>query len=156
MLSSPYCTPKHPSPRNTVDLNKFKHDEGIASEGVWFEFDDAKLKIASSECRKYRNVLARQAAKKTKRSLRKDPATQDALLIDAMAEAILIDFKNINIAGQPLANTLENRKLILQSPEIRDFIAEQMQDVSNFQREQEQEETEQVGEPSGGGLPTAT
>lgn len=122
-----------------MDLNELRIDDTLGSEGVWIPYgEDVEFLIASAESPAYKKAVAKHTKRKNPRKVRNDAATMDAILIESMAEALLLNFKGITDGGKPLKNTLENRKKVLgTSAELRNYIASEAQDVANFQQEGE-------------------
>lgn len=124
-----------------MEFSTLKTDATLETEGVWKTYDDASFKIAGVNSPKYQRALRRHAATATAGKIKNDPATQDKLLIEAMTDAILQEWKgNVKMNGKQLAVTRENKTILLSIPTFRNWVAEQMQEIENFQAEKAAEE----------------
>ena len=119
-----------------MDLNALKTDSTLSASGVWLEYEDARLKIASATSPAYKRAIA-QAVRTLSQRQQRDPGELQRVTAEAMAKHILLDFQGLTERGKPLANTPENRAKILAIEPLRDWIALQAQDLSNFQREED-------------------
>jgi hypothetical protein len=123
-----------------MELNEITTDATLETEGVWRKFEDAEFRIAGSNSPRYQRSLRRHAQSATAK-LKTDPATQDRMLIEAMADTILIEWKGkVTLKGKQLAVTRENKVTLLSVPFFRNWVAEQMQDISNFRAAADAEE----------------
>lgn len=123
-----------------MKFTDFQGDNLKETNGVWLEFDDAKFLIAANQNPNHRKVQTR-LSKKNQRALRTgDDAAQDGIVIEAMAEAIVLGWENINDgAGQPFSYSKENAiKLLTSTPLIREFCAMESMRLSNFQDKKEE------------------
>lgn len=135
-----------------MELNEHKID-GAKIDGIWTDFYDdpeAKFLIASTERTAYKKRIAALARKASPAKLRSDPTVMERITIQAMAEAILLDFKGVQEGGKALPNTTENRVKLLEVPSIRDFVSNQALDIANFQSGGEAEDASDL--KSGGGV----
>lgn len=140
-----------------MELNELLTDENLAAKGKWLKFGtDAELLIASSNSPKYKSAIRRHTANQPKHKLRTDGKLQDKIVAEAIADAILLDFRGITKDGQPLQNTRENRLLLLTSAPVLEFVANEMENLANFQEEAAQEEAETLGKQPSGGSDTVT
>jgi hypothetical protein len=120
-----------------MDLSELRTDKEKV-EGVWLKYgEDAEFFIASTESKTYTKALGKLTKKYQPHKVRNDPATQLKIAKEAMAEALLLDFRGITDGGKPLKNTIENRRTILEVDAVRSWIADQAQDIANFQTEGE-------------------
>ncbi len=134
-----------------MDINQHTINDEKAN-GTWFDFyedEDVKFKIASTESSAYKKAIAKLSRKINPSKLRKNPTLMQQVTAAAMADAILIDFKGVTDKGKALKNTLENRKKLMEIPAIRDFIGEQSTDLANFETGGEAEDTASLKSDAG-------
>lgn len=119
-------------PRQIMDIKQLKTP---LENTAWIDGPEgAKFHIRSTEAPQYRQkilALGRQHQHRIKR----DPKLQQELTIQTMAESILIGWEGVTDNGAPLPCTPENKKLLLEIPEIRDLISTESQDLANFRLE---------------------
>ena len=109
--------------------------------GVWIDYgDDAAFLIASADSKPYQRAMAKVTKKYAPHKVRKDTQIQTEIAVESMAQALLLDFKGVNEKGKPMKNTLENRRKILATTVLRNWIADQATDISNFNAEGEAED----------------
>lgn len=124
-----------------MDFSTLKTEPALEKDGVWKKFDDAEFRISGVNSPAYQRALRRHGAAVTQSKLKNDPATQEKLLIEAMADSILQDWKgNVKMNGKNLPVTRENKIILLSIPTFRNWVAEQMQEIENFQAEKAAEE----------------
>ena len=124
-----------------MEFSTLKTEPTLEKEGVWKKYDDAEFRIAGVNSPAYQRALRRHGSGITSSKLKNDPAVQDKLLIEAMADAILQEWKgNVKMNGKNLAVTRENKIILLSIPIFRNWVAEQMQEIENFQAEKAAEE----------------
>jgi hypothetical protein len=124
-----------------MEFSTLKTEPTLEKEGVWKKYDDAEFRIAGVNSPAYQRALRRHGSGITSSKLKNDPAAQDKLLIEAMADAILQDWKgNVKMNGKQLPVTRENKIILLSIPVFRNWVAEQMQEIENFQAEKAAEE----------------
>lgn len=120
-----------------MELNTVTTAAALELEGVWRRFEDAEFLIAGANSPKFQRALRRHGASVSANKLKHDIPTQEKLMIDSMADAILNDWRgNITLNGKKLAPTRENKITLLNIPAMRNWIADQMNDVANFQQEE--------------------
>lgn len=119
-----------------MDLTRYKTDTALENQGTWIEGPEgSRFLIRSADSKQYRRALLQAARKESATKLRKDPEAQRRLTVDAMAEAIILDWQGVEQDGQPLPCTVENRKALLEITELRELIATEAQDTANFRSE---------------------
>lgn len=127
-----------------MKLETLLTDEKQAAAGKWLKLDDAELLIASSNNHKYRAALRANSKGISKHKLKHDEKTQDTFYMGSLVDAIFLDFRGIEFNGKPLANTRENRLLILKAKPVLDFVEEQMDNLANFQAEEAEAEAQDL------------
>lgn len=124
-----------------MDFATITTDKTLEKEGVWKTYEDAEFKIAGVNSPAYQRALRRHGATISASKIKNDPAVQDKILIEAMADGILLDWKgNVKMKGKNLPVTRDNKIVLLSIPVFRTWIAEQMQEIENFQSEKAAEE----------------
>lgn len=130
-----------------MDLNTFKTNAEKSDEGVWCPVDaSTDIKIARYGNRTFQRALKR-VMKPHKVMIDRgtlDDDTADALLVEAMAEGILIDWRGMTQAGEPLEYTKSAAIKVLLDKNLRDFrelVVSLSQDMQLF-RDEEIEEAE--------------
>lgn len=112
-------------------------------QGKWFDFQESKFLIASSSSLKFVRALTR-LNKPHRRQLERgmmDPAEQQKVLIQAMAQAILLDWQNVkDKSGADVPFSPEAASKALKSPMLREFVMEISADLSNFKEEDTDED----------------
>ena len=119
-----------------LELNDLTLDPKRAEEGEWKEFRGAQLLIASTDSPRYKGVMA-QLARKHKLDLEDDnPKFADViqdLTCEALAEAVLLDWKDLAISGKPIPYAKNVAKqILLSAPAVRTFVEEVAGRASNF------------------------
>lgn len=124
-----------------MDLNTFKTNVVKSDEGVWCPVDaTTDIKIARYGNRTFQRALKR-VMKPHKVMIDRgtlDDDTADRLLVEALAEGILIDWKGMTQAGKPLEYTHAEAVKVLMNKELRDFrelVVSLSQDMQMFRDE---------------------
>lgn len=120
-----------------MELTTVTTAANLELEGVWRKFEDAEFLIAGANSPKWQRALRRHGASVSSSKLKNDIPTQENLVIQAMADAILLDWRgNVTMKAKKLAPTRENKIVILSIPTMRNWITDQMNDIANFQQEE--------------------
>lgn len=112
--------------------------------GSWTDFRGAKFLIAHSGNMRFQRAMQRMQ-KPFRRKIEKnemDPADQKRILIQALAEAILLDWKDVaNSTGQGVPYSRELAiKALTNDDELREFVMEYSLDLANFKEAEEEYE----------------
>lgn len=126
-----------------MDLGKtFGTSDKLENEGVWIDLGEgAAIKVARAGNRANQRLLRKLAAphRVALRSGKLPDDVMERITVQAMAETILIDWKNIEFEGRPLAYSVENATRVLSAlKDFRDYVADQAADMSHFQAEREE------------------
>lgn len=125
-----------------MDINSMTDLAARAEEGTWVQYEDAEFLIRSASSKAYRRALQKASKGKSNHRLTKDLEVAEKFGVEALADGILIDWKNITENGKQLECTRENKiKLLQVAYPIRDFIATQAQDFANFEAEKEEDDS---------------
>ncbi len=125
-----------------MDLSDFKTDVTASEDGVWIDIDsDASVKVARANNKKFRKRL-QQLTAPYKRLIEQDKISDDKLdelLVIALAECVLLDWRGLSVNGENIEYSRENAIKILSDPayvDFRDYIVSLSQDADVF-REKE-------------------
>lgn len=115
-------------------------------DGVWAEFEGSKFLIVHTGNIKFQRAMARLQAPH-RRKIEKnqmDPGEMKTLLCRAMAEALVLDWKEVKGKnGQDAAFSKENVETALKhNDSFREFVMEFSGDLNNFR----EEEVKELGE----------
>jgi len=121
-----------------MDLNLFKTDEKKSDEGVWCPVDAVtEIKIARYGNRVFQRAL-KNAMKPYKQLIDRgaiDDDTADRVLVTAIADGILLDWRGMTRNGKELPYSREEAVKILLDKSLRDFralVVELSQDMQMF------------------------
>lgn len=123
-----------------MDLKKFKTDKNLEIEGVWFNIDETcRLCVARFGNDRFKELMSKKA-RPYKQSIRNDTlpeALYDKLLVDAMAETILLGWENLEENGQPVPYSVENAKrLLTEYKDFRDLVSNFSNEAAAFKAEE--------------------
>lgn len=119
-----------------MDLNAYRTDRAAEEEGVWVNLDgQTSVRVARSNSKRFAEALNKYR-KPHRQAIRSGTLSEDqadAVIVAAVAEAVLLDWKGLKEDGKDVPATLENRTRVL--TEYRDFrnvVAELAADMANF------------------------
>lgn len=121
---------------------KFDADLNECETGIWVDFEGSSFLVAHISNMKFQRALARlqQPHRKKLESGGLDPQVQREVICKAMAEAILLDWKNVgsvNEAHSGIKYTSANAfTALLKNTEFRDFISEVATNLSNYRAQE--------------------
>lgn len=143
-----------------MDINKFKLDEKLEVEGVWKELGDgARVKVAASNNPAFRELFRKKTEPYTdaiRRGLL-DEETSQRIMVEVMAETILIEISGFTDQGKELKSNLENKvRLLKDYRPFRDMIASIADQMENFKKKEEEKALGNSPKGSGGTSNTAT
>jgi len=128
-----------------MDLSELQTDQKAALEGSWIQYDDAKFLIRHTNTKEYRKAIQRAGKGKAPSQLRKSVEAQTKFGIEVIVNAVLLDWQGLTKDGKDYPFNKENAiELLTLSEALRNFIAEEAQEVSNFQREGEADDAAAV------------
>jgi len=132
------------------DVKKlFGTDAKKEQEGVWRDdiAEDIKIKIARIGNPNYQKKF-QTLSKPHRRAIRRGTLSDDVaekLLIQCLAETIVLDWKNIEVNGKPFPYSVENAiKLLTDLPELRNTINDIANELEGYQAEDEEEAVENL------------
>lgn len=109
------------------------------TEGTWTKFGDSKFKVASSSSTKFQRALNRLQAPYRKKIDKGtlDPKISKDLLCEAMADALIVDWKDVVSAEGPVEYSPEvAKRALMNNDDLREFLLEYSQDIQNFRDEE--------------------
>lgn len=125
---------------------QFDADNPKIDEGIWKEFRGSKFLIAHLTNMKFQRALAKhqQPYRKKLENGTLDPKVQRNVLAKAMAEGILLDWKDVVNKEKVATPYTPEAALValVKSSDLRDFVTEVAANLSLFV----EEETEELGE----------
>lgn len=125
-----------------MDLNKqFNVDTSLEEKGVWIQMDEeTKVLIARNGNAKYREVMTRRTAP-FKAAIRNNilpEKTAEKILIEAMADAILLGWEGMKENGAEIPYTRDKAvEMLTKYKEFRDFISETASQVELYKQQED-------------------
>ncbi len=127
-----------------LDLKKeYAVDKNKEIDGVWQDFGSgARMKIARIGNPEYQKVF-QKISKPHRKSIRRGTLADDVaekLLVEAMADSILLDWDGVEEGGQVLPYNKENAmRILLEYKDLRDQVTEIANEMESFRAEEDQE-----------------
>lgn len=120
-----------------MNLKYLRTNAAAETEGVWLEFMGAQFKLASAASPAYRAALTKHGRKHSPHEIRRNTELADTINREAMADAILLDWKgDVNDGDEALeAANREHRIRLLQVRPFAEWVASECQNIANFQTE---------------------
>lgn len=140
-----------------MDLNAFEVDTDLSQEGVWCDIADARLKVARYGNKKFQDALkiAMTPYKRLVEQGRLNDDIAEKILIEAIANHVLLGWENLSVNGKHLDYTVDNAIWILSQPEYKDFrelVISMAQEADLFRKEEVKETVEKLLNGSNGML----
>lgn len=136
-----------------MDLYKtYGTDEDLETEGVWTEWtNDSKVKLGRIGGVAF-NRVQRQKMRRMRTGFRADSEMQDKILVEVLAETVLLDWKGfVDADGKALKYSKDAAvKVLTDLPTFRDDIVAAASDMSLFQAEDEADAEKNSPTPSSG------
>lgn len=126
-------------------FTEYATNEALENEGTWMEVGAAKFLVARSGNKNYARKLSKAVERHRKQLDRKDDAADklsEQIMVDVMAETILLGWEGVAFKGEALPYSVENAKQLLRIKDFRTTIAELADDFDAFKAEQEREQGE--------------
>jgi hypothetical protein len=100
-----------------ADLGKVRINVDLSTEGVWLPYiEDIELRIARNGNPRYEECVQRLVQNNP------DLTRAESEVVDrAMAETVLLDWKNVQVNGEDIPYSVEKAYEFLSDPELRDF-----------------------------------
>lgn len=118
-----------------MDLKDHKTDKTKSAAGVWLTYDGAQFKLAATGTPEYTRAMAKAARKHPTHKVRKDAALAANIAREALADAVVLDWKGVTDQGKEVPCTRENKLALLDIEAFREWVSTEAQDVANFQAE---------------------
>ncbi len=130
-----------------MDLNDFKTNQVAEEKGTWVDFgNECELLIARSgnkQWRKHWKKISKPYEKQITRKTLSDEKA-DVLIIDAMANTILLGWKNLMNNGEVIVYSVSKAKEVLQIKDFREAVSEVSTSMESFQVQLDEEDTEDL------------
>ena len=124
----------------------FATDEQLECTGVWHELDKAsgaRVRVARSGNRAYAKALT-QAVELNRTALDAGgelaEARSDAILVEVMAQTVLLDFEGLSYRGQTMPYSQANARVLLGVKDFRKRISQWAEDASRYRAQLELEQ----------------
>ena len=124
-----------------MDISKFQTNKSAEEEGIWVDVDGngTKVKVARINNPRYKKYF-QKITKPYKRQIRNGTLAEELaekLLVDALANTILIDWQGFTKGGEPFPYSVDNARSFLQeSADFRDFVSDAANEMENFRSEE--------------------
>ena len=120
-----------------MDISKFQTNKSMEEEGVWVDVDGngTKIKVARVNNPRYKKYF-QKITKPYKRQIRSGTLSEDLaekLLVDALANTILLDWQGFTKDGESFPYSVDNaRAFLAESPDFRDFVSDAANEMENY------------------------
>lgn len=131
-------------------FTKFATDENLEIVGAWHNLDlkgESRIRVARMDNPKHTQVTAKLyadnaealAAEKEGDRTKPESLTRQ-ILVEGMAEAVLLDWEGISYKGKVLKYSKENAKLVMQHKDFLELVLRVASDIENFRLKEEAEQ----------------
>jgi len=124
-------------------FKEFGTDAKKESEGVWHDVGGGgKILVARAGNRKHARLLSREVEKNQRTlDLKTDAAddVSDLIMIDVMAQTILLGWSGLKFKGADLPYSTENAKMLLGIKDFRALVSRVSNDLDNYRAAHEAE-----------------
>lgn len=121
-----------------MDFNRFKTDASAENDGVWIDLGDgAKIKVARAGNRKNSDLFTRLTngdpdyKRKEKLGTLTD-AEYEPILLQVIADTILLDWEGFTEDGKPVPYSRENALRLLSFRDFRKAVQDASAEAANF------------------------
>jgi hypothetical protein len=127
-----------------MDISKFQTSKSAEEEGIWVDVDGngTKVKVARINNARYKKYF-QKITKPYKRQIRNGTLAEELaekLLVDALANTILLDWQGFTKEGADFPYSVDNARSFLQeSADFRDFVSDAANEMENFRGEELEE-----------------
>jgi hypothetical protein len=124
-----------------VEFNDFKSDKKKSQDGVWKPCGNGRILIASTNSERYKEVMRRLLAPhEIGLALgTMDEQTSQDILIQALAEGVLLGWEGFTENGEAVTYTPENAfRLMKDAPLFRAFVEKEANNLDNFRFKKEE------------------
>lgn len=123
---------------------QFATDESLENNGTWFPIgDDSRVLVARSDNRAYAKMLTKlveQGRKTLDLGGEVADKKSDEIMIEVMANTILLGWESLSFKGEDLEYSVENAKTLLSVKDFRKLIAQFADDTAAFKMKAEVEQ----------------
>ena len=123
-------------------FKEFAVDESKENEGVWHALCEGRMLVARAGNRRYARMLSREVEKHQRELDAKTDAADalsDKIMIDVMANTILLGFEGLTFKGAPLAYSVENAKMLLSVKDFRSLVNARANEFDAYRAVQEED-----------------
>lgn len=121
---------------------QYATDETLENNGTWFELGaGAEVLVARAGNRKYGKLLTKEVERARKvLDLADDvaEAKSDEIMVDVLANTILLGWKGLQYKGEAIEYSVENAKKLLAHKDFRKAVAQFADDVEAYKIKEEQ------------------
>jgi hypothetical protein len=127
-----------------MDISKFQTNKSAEEDGIWVDVDGngTKIKVARINNARYKKYF-QKITKPYKRQIRNGTLAEELaekLLVDALANTILLDWQGFTKEGTDFPYSVDNARVFLQeSADFRDFVSDAANEMENFRAEELEE-----------------
>jgi hypothetical protein len=120
-----------------MDISKFQTNKSAEEDGVWVDVDGngTRIKVARINNARYKKYF-QKITKPYKRQIRNGTLSEDLaekLLVDALANTILLDWKGFTKEGQDFPYSVDNaRSFLAESADFRDLVSDAATEMETF------------------------
>lgn len=121
----------------------YASDETKEIDGVWVDIGDSQFLIARSGNPNYVKKLSKDYERNQKALDRKDEAADklsEKLMVNVLAETILLDWKNVQFKGADFPYSKENATTLLGIKDFRKVVVQAADDFNAYRSVQEAEQ----------------
>ncbi len=130
-----------------MDIKNFKTNQDLEENGKWEEFENGcRLLIARAGNKKWKEYW-KKISKPYRKQIKRETLSEEKgneLIINAMAQTILLNWENLLNDGVPLEYSKENAIMVLSIPDFRETVSEISQSMEAFQAELDEEDKEDL------------
>jgi hypothetical protein len=127
-------------------FKQFATDDSLENNGTWFEIGGgASLLVARNGNRKYARIISKLVEQHRKVLDLDDELSEkknEEIMIEAMANALLLGWKNIEYKGEKLEYSVENAKKLLAIRDFRSLVMRLSDDTNAYRLKEEEEQGE--------------
>jgi hypothetical protein len=127
-------------------FKQFATDDSLENNGTWFEIGGgASLLVARNGNRKYARIISKLVEQHRKVLDLDDELSEkknEEIMIEAMANALLLGWKNIEYKGEKLEYSVENAKKLLAIRDFRSLVMRLSDDTNAYRLKEDEEQGE--------------
>lgn len=122
-----------------MEIKEFYTDAGLEEEGNWVDCGDGlSLKVARMFNDKFTRVMAAKR-KPLGRRVDRDTKLSTQILIEVMAECVLLDWKGLTEDGKTIKfSKAKSLELLTKSRDFRNLVTATADDAANFHAEEQE------------------